>query len=44
MRICLTGLLVFISNDSDTIVRKLENEIKSGVLGLKPFLNGTPTP
>ena len=34
----------FNSDDSDAIVRKLENEIKSGVLGLKPFLNGTPTP
>ena len=34
----------FNSKDSDTIVRRLENEIKSGSLGLKPFLNGTPTP
>ena len=30
----------FNSDDSDTIVRRLENEIKSGALGLKPFLNG----
>ena len=30
----------FNSNNSDTIVRRLENKIKSGVLGLKPFLNG----
>ena len=34
----------FNSDDSDTIVRRLENEIKSGALGLKPILNGTPTP
>ena len=34
----------FNSNDSDTIVRRLENEIKSGALGLKPLLNGTHTP
>ena len=34
----------FNSDDSDAIVRKLENEIKSGALGLKPILNGTPTP
>ena len=34
----------FNSDDSDTIVRRLENKIKSGALGLKPFLNGTPTP
>ena len=30
----------FNSNNSDTIVRRLENKIKSGALGLKPFLNG----
>ena len=34
----------FNSNNSDTIVRRLENEIKSGALGLKPLLNGTLTP
>jgi hypothetical protein len=34
----------FNSDDSDAIVRRLENEIKSGALGLKPLLNGTPTP
>ena len=34
----------FNSDDSDAIVRRLENEIKSGALGLKPILNGTPTP
>ena len=30
----------FNSDNSDSIVRKLENEIKSGALGLKPLLNG----
>ena len=30
----------FNSENSDSIVRKLENEIKSGALGLKPLLNG----
>ena len=30
----------FNSDNSDAIVRKLENEIKSGALGLKPLLNG----
>ena len=34
----------FNSDDSDAIVRRLENEIKSGAIGLKPILNGTPTP
>ena len=34
----------FNSDDSDAIVRRLENEIKSGALGLNPILNGTPTP
>ena len=27
--------------DSDVVVRKLEDQIKSGVLGLTPVLNGT---
>ena len=30
----------FNSDNSDSIVRKLENEIKSGALDLKPLLNG----
>ena len=34
----------FEGDDSDMIVRRLENQIKSGVLGLTPILNGTPTP
>ena len=34
----------FNSDDSDEIVRKLENKIKIGTLGLTPMLNGTPTP
>ena len=29
------------SDDSDVVVRKLEDQIKSGVLGLTPVLNGT---
>ena len=32
----------FEGDDSDMIVRRLENQIKSGVLGLTPILNGTP--
>ena len=32
----------FFSEDSDTVVRSLENQIKIGVLGLSPLLNGTP--
>ncbi len=31
----------FNSGDSDEIVRKLENKIKTGVLGISPKLNGT---
>ena len=34
----------FNSDDSDAIVRRLENKIKSGALGLEPILNGTSTP
>jgi len=34
----------FDSDDSVTIVRGLEKKIQSGALGLKPILNGTPTP
>ena len=34
----------FETDNSDEIVRSLENEIKSGALGLNPILNGTPTP
>ena len=33
----------FNSDDSDEIVRKLENKIKIGALGLIPILNGTHT-
>ena len=33
----------FNSDDSDEIVRKLENKIKIGALGLTPILNGTHT-
>ena len=33
----------FNSDDSDEIVRKLENKIKTGALGLTPILNGTHT-
>ena len=31
----------FDSDDSDLIVRKLENQIKSGILGFSPILNGS---
>ena len=34
----------FEGDDSDMFVRRSENQIKSGVLGLTPILNGTPTP
>ena len=34
----------FTSDDSDVIVRSLENQIKSGVLGFAPQLNGTILP
>ena len=33
----------FQGDDSDAIVRRLEKQIQSGVLGLSPSLNGTPT-
>lgn len=36
--------VAFNSKDSVGIVRNLEKKIKSGVLGLSPFLNGTPLP
>ena len=34
----------FETNNSDEIVRSLENQIKSGVLGISPILNGTISP
>ena len=34
----------FETYNSDEIVRSLENQIKSGVLGISPILNGTPPP
>lgn len=34
--------LNFQANDSDAVVRSLEKQIKAGVLGFKPLLNGDP--
>ena len=34
----------FETDNSDEIVRSLENQIKSGAFGFSPFLNGTPPP